>query len=824
MAPRRAVLAALWQDVQFTLRLLRRQPGFALVALIVLGIGTGVMTTVVSVANGVLLRPPPVREPATLVRVFTGRFSGTPLLDLLAYDKASTTLDGLAAFREGRVSARLGNGAPSPMLANFVTGNYFDVLGVGAGRGRTFLPTEGRTPGSSPVAVLSHRAWRREFGGDAGIVGRTLFVNGHPLTVVGVMPESFIGVWGPVAADLWLPVTMHPVLSPGAKTFVERDAFYAQAVARLRPGVSLARAQAEADARYAPSSDGQAGATSEPVHLRLYALHYLVPELWNRAAVFLAILAAMAVSLLGIMCLNLASLMVANNSGRTREFVVRIAIGAGRGRLLRQLCTEALCLAVGGGMLGLAIAVLLTRFIGRWTPPADVPIVLDVSPDWRVLVAAGIVTTLVTVAFGLLPAWTATGRAASAMLNRHSTRSAGAGSTRTRATLLVAQLSLSMLLLAVAGLLTRSLHHAERMDLGFEPDGVLLASLDLDVNGYDEPRGRQFYAELLDRVRAIPGVHSASLLDVVPLTGASRGAEMFPDGAPQPVAGRRDGVVPVGRKSVADGHFATLRIGMLSGRDFTRADDASAPAVAIVNETLARRFWPGESPIGRRLRFHNEGAAPGPPIEVVGLVRDSRYTSVGEDPRPFMYRPVAQEYRSDAALIVRVDGPPLALAPDVRTLIRGLDPDLPIVDLRTLTDATSISLLPIRVAATVVAALAATVLGLAALGFYGVLSFLVGQRSREIGIYMALGADAARVARMVLFEALRWIGVGVASGLGLAWLVAPLTASLLYGVAPRDPATLAVVTGVLLCVGVASALLPAWRASSLSPAEALRRD
>jgi predicted permease len=388
----------------------------------------------------------------------------------------------------------------------------------------------------------------------------------------------------------------------------------------------------------------------------------------------------------------------------------------------------------------------------------------------------------------------------------------------------VAQLSLSMLLLSVAGLLLRSLHHAERIDLGFEPDGVLVASLDLDVNAYDEARGRQFYADLLDRVRTMPDVRSASLLDVVPLTGTRRGSPMLPDGAPPPAAGRIDGAVSVGRKGVADGHFATLHIDMLSGRDFTRADNASAPEVAIVNETLARTFWPGESPIGRRLRFHNEGAEPGPPIEVVGLVRDSKYASVGEEPRPFMYRPVAQEYRSDAALIVRVDGAPLAFAPELRALIRGLDPDLPIVDLRTLTDATSISLLPIRVAATVVAALASAVLGLAALGFYGVLSFLVGQRTREIGIYMALGADAARVARMVLFEALRWIGVGVASGLGLAWLVTPLTASLLYEVAPRDPATLAVVTGVLVGVGVASALLPAWRASALSPAEALRRD
>ena len=332
-------------------RLLQRQRGFALVTLVVLGIGTGVMTTVVSVANGLLLRPPPVREPSTLVRVFTGRYSGTPLLDLLAYDEAAETLD-IAAFRESRVSVRVGNDAARALLASFVTGNYFDVLGVVALRGRTFLSHEGRTPGTSPVAVLSHRAWQRHFGGHDSAVGRAIVVNGHAFTVVGVMPEAFIGVMGPVAADIWIPVTMHPLLMPGARTFTDRDAFYAQAVARLRPGVSLARAQAEADARFVPWRDDQAKAASEPGGLHLYPLHYLVPELWNRAAVFLAILAGLATSLLGITCLNLASLMVASNSARTREFAVRMAVGAGRGRLLWQLSIEAFCLASGGAVLG----------------------------------------------------------------------------------------------------------------------------------------------------------------------------------------------------------------------------------------------------------------------------------------------------------------------------------------------------------------------------------------------------------------------------------------------------------------------------------------
>jgi predicted permease len=816
-------LSGLLQDLRFGARLVRRNLGFSIVIVSVLGIGIGAVATVISVANSLLLRPPALEDPSSLVRVFSGRFSGTPLLDLMAYDDGSTTLSGIAAFREARLSLRIGDGAATPLFGTFVTRNYFDVAGVAALRGRTFLPNEGRAPGTSPVAVLSYRSWQRLFGGDTSVVGTAVWVNGQSVTLIGVMPESFVGMWGPVTADLWLPVAMHPVFFPGARTFEDREAFYAQAVARLRPGVALAEAQAEVDTRHGRWRASPSSAIAERSSLRLYPMQFLVPEMRANVAVFLGILGGLVASLLGIVCVNVANLMLAKNSARGGEFGVRLAVGASRGRLVRQLLTESAGLAAMGALVGICVAFLLTRALGLWTPPAPVPIVVDVTPDARVLMAVCAVGALATLVFGLAPTWT-TSRGVTSTLGQVAARGTAAGRTRLRAALLIAQVSLSLLLMGVAGLLIRSLSNAERIDLGFEPDGVLLMSLDLDASGYTPSRGRHLHTELLASVRALPGVRAASLLDVVPLTGSSRGSEMLKEGAPAPSQGRSDSLVTVGRTSVAEGHFAALRIPFLLGRDFTSADTESGPPVAIVNETLARTFWPGETPIGRRLRLFDREDPASPLIEVVGLVRDSKYISVGEAPRPFMYRPLSQEYSAEAALVVRVDGDPLAFASAVHARLQALDASLPVFEMRTLSDATSLSLLPIRLAASVVTALAIVVLGLAAMGIYGVLSFVVRQRTREIGILMALGAEPGRIVVSVLREALVWIGWGSAAGLVLALAAAPMASSLLYGVDPHDLPSLLTVTAVLLLVGAAAALGPALRASRLSPAEALRRE
>lgn len=812
----------LWQDLRYGLRLLARSPGFTLVTLLTLAIGIGANTTIVSVANALLLRPLPVREPATLVRVFSGRYSGTSLVDLLDYAQASRTLEGIAPIRESTLSLRTGNGLPDAVFGEFIGADYFDLAGVRAARGRTFRADEGRVPGSGPVAVLSHRGWQRRFAGDPDAVGRQVFLNGHPFTIVGIMPETFTGLSGVIVCDLWVPMSMQPVLYPGSEAFTARGGLYAQAIARLRPGVTIGQAQAELDAIHARWKRDPA--TAERSNLVAYPARTLVPELWSRVAIFVSLLIGLSMVVLCIACLNVANLLLARSTARVSELGIRLAIGAGRGRLVRQLLTESALLAIGGGALGLLLAYWLTSAIGRWTPPAPVPIELHVSPDWRVLLVTGAIALGAALLFGLAPAWSAARGAVAASLRQGAARGSGGGRSRLRASLLVTQVSLSLVLLVMSGLLVRSVGRAEQIDLGFDQDNVLMMTLDPGVRSYTPARGQALYRDLLDRTRALPGVRQASLLNIVPLTGSVRASEMLKEGTPAPPRGRREGLVMVGRNVVAPDYFETLRIPRLQGRDFSAHDDAAAPPVAIVNETLARQMWPGEPALGKRLRMYDERDPDSPLIEVIGIVRDSKYVTVGEEPHPFLYRPITQDYPRSATLIARIDGDPLAAAPAIREALRALDPELPVVETRALRDATSISLLPIRMAASFLGLLGLLVLALAAIGLYGVLSFLVRLRTREIGIRMALGADRARVVRAIMRDALRWMACGLALGLLLALLVTPLAASLLYGVPPRDTLTFTLVTLLLLIVGSGASLVPALRASRVDALTALRSE
>jgi predicted permease len=812
---------ALLQDVRYGVRLLARSPGFTLVTLIALAIGIGANTTIVSVANALLLRPLPVRDPATLVRVFSGRYSGTSLLTLLDYARASRTLEGIAPFREVALSLRIGNDAPQALFGEFVGGNYFDLAGVRAARGRTFLPAEGRTPGSAPVIVLSHRGWQRRFGGDPGVIGRQVFLNGHPFTIVGIMPETFRGLFGVVVGDLWVPLTMQPILYPRSEAFTARGGFYAQAIGRVRPGFTIGQVNAELDAIH---RRWEREFPNERSNLVVYPARMLVPELWSSVATFVAILTVLSAMVLSIACLNVANLLLARSTARASELGIRLAIGAGRGRLVRQLVTESGLLALGGGMLGLALAYGLTAAISRWTPPAPVPLQLDIMPDWRVLIATFAIALITALLFGLAPAWSAARGAVVAALRQSATRGSGEGRSRLRASFLVAQVSLSLVLLVVSGLLVRSLGRAQEIDPGFDDENVLMMTLDLGVRNYTPERGLALYRDIVEHTRALPGVRDVTMLDVVPLTGSVRGGDMLKEGVSPPPHGQREELVVVSRNSIGPGYFETLRIPHLHGRDFTQGDHPTSPAVGIVNEALARTMWPGESPIGKRLRSYDSHNPDTPLIEVIGVVKDSKYVTVGEEPRPFLYRPLAQEYTGRATFIARVDGNPIGFVPAIREVLRRLDPDLPVFDTRPLSDATSISLLPLRLAATFLGALGLLVLALAAIGLYGVLSFLVRLRTKEIGIRMALGADRARVLHTIMSDAMRWMAWGLATGLIVALLLTPFASSLLYGVPPRDWTTFLGVSLLLLSVGAAASAVPALRASRIDPLAALRTE
>jgi predicted permease len=533
-----------------------------------------------------------------------------------------------------------------------------------------------------------------------------------------------------------------------------------------------------------------------------------------------------------IACLNVTNLLLSRSTARVSELGIRLAMGASRGRVIRQLLTESALLAIGGGVIGVAIAYGLTALINRIALPVAVPIVFNVTPDWRVMIATFAVSMICALGFGLAPALMASRGAVAAALRRDSNRGSGHGRSRLRALFLVSQVSLSLVLLVVAALLVQSVMRAGALDVGFRQDDVLSLTVDLSVRSYKPDQGRAFYRTLEDRFAALPGVRAVNVLDTVPLTLSNSASPMIREGQTPPPPDRRDGVVLVYHNEVGPGHFDTLGIPLLAGRDFTRRDTDTTAPVVIINETLARAMWPGEHPasvLGKRLRRHHRnprpGDAPPPWLEIVAVARNSKYVTVGEDPRPFLFFPFEQQpYSSRASVLLRVDGDPAAFVATARAAVREMDPDLPLFDLMPLSDQTSVSLLPIRLAASFLSGLGLVVLALAALGLYGVLSFLVRLRTKEIGIRMALGADGASVLRTVMSDAVRWLAWGLGVGLALALALTPLVSGMLYGVEARNWPTFLAVSALLTAVGIAASAVPALRASRVDPLTALRAE
>jgi predicted permease len=579
---------------------------------------------------------------------------------------------------------------------------------------------------------------------------------------------------------------------------------------------------------------GAAGTGTGAGELRpmtVYQARTLPPEFLMTIGLFVGVLAVLSAMVLLIACLNVTNLLLARSTARVSELGIRLAMGASRGRVVRQLLTESALLAIGGGAIGVAMAYGLTGLINRMALPTPVPIVFNVTPDWRVLLATFAVSMICALLFGLAPALMASRGALAVALRRDTTRGSGHGRSRLRALFLVSQVSLSLLLLVVAALLVQSVMRAGALDLGFRQDQVLSLTVDLSVRGYKEEQGRAFYRTLEERLASLPGVRAVNLIGTVPLTLSNSAGLMVPEGQAPPPPGRRDGVVMVYHNNIGAGHFDTLRMPLLAGRDFDRRDTAKTSPVVIINETLARAMWPNEhaaAAVGKRLRRHQGNPRPGeaPPtlMEVVGVVKNSKYVTVGEEPRPFLFFPLEQQgYSSRASVLMRVDGDPAAFAATARAAVRELDPELPLFDLMPLSDQTSVSLFPIRLAASFIGTLGLLVLALAALGLYGVLSFLVRLRTKEIGIRMALGADRQRVVRTVLSDAVRWLSWGLAIGLALAFTLTPYVARILY-VAPREWATFLAVSALLTTVGITASIIPALRASRVDPLTALRAE
>jgi macrolide transport system ATP-binding/permease protein len=599
------------------------------------------------------------------------------------------------------------------------------------------------------------------------------------------------------------------------------DSLTMHLVGRLKPGVDRVTAQADLDTigRELRAAAGQGGERGRAV--TVYAGTILHPEIAPPVAVFTGILMAAVALVLLIVCVNVAALVLARAAGRSTELAIRQSLGAARGRLIRQLLTENLLLSSAGAFLGLAVAFWFTRLAPSMRLPAPVPIALDLPVDIRVLAFTAIVAIAATLAFGIVPAL-AVSRVdlVSALKGTQDGRRHG----WLRSAFLVAQVSMSVLLLITAGLFIQDFRNAQSLELGFEAAHVQTASIDLETRGYTEARGRELVRELVERLEAAPGVVSASVLDIVPITLLNRVGIVLRDGDAEPVPGQEPVVPMVYMNTVGPGHFKALEIAIVAGRDFTYRDDRASTPVAIVNETLARRFWPGQDAVGQHLHLRPMGGGLNATMDVVGVARDSKYVSVNEEPRPFMYRPFAQDYTPLVTLLVRAAGLPASTLPTITGVVRGLDPDLAVFNASSLTDATAVSLLPWRIAGDLLGALGLLALVLAALGIYGVLSFVVQSRTREIGVRVAIGATPQSVARMVVRQAMTWTAAGMALGLVLAIGVTRFLAAFLFGISPTDLRVFAGVILLLSLVAFTAALVPALRASRLDPIAALRNN
>ncbi len=816
-------MSAFTQDLRYALRQLRRNPGFAAVVILTLTLGIGANTAVFSVLHGVLLRPLPYAEPDELVAIWTRYLPSTgqdipqfPVSapEIVDYRDASRALEDVIPHRWSDRTLTGEGQDPVRVRVGFVGAGLLSLLGAGPALGRTFVEEE-EAPGASRTVLLSHVLWRERFGGDPEVVGRTVELDGEAARVVGVMPEDF--VFPDASVRLWTPLGWNETDLPS------RGNHYLQAIGRLAPGVGLERAEAELEAIM--------GAWSEEYeHYAMGHFLFLRPlheDLVGDVGPVLWLLMTAVLLVLLVACANVANLFLARSQTRTRETAVRAALGAGRGRLIRQLLTESGVLAALGAVGGLALAAWGTGALARIDPGA-IPRLEAVRLDATVLFFTGALAVATALAFGLVPAFRAARSGLAAAARSHVRAGGDAGGRRFRSALVAAEVTVSVVVVVAAGLLVRSFQELSAVDPGIEPRGVL--TFDLSLPSAEYPASEQapaFFERLLERIRGLPGVRSAASISVLPLTGAPPRVDFQVEGEPAPPGG-----IPAWNADVLyvqPGYFETMRIPLLRGRTFEAADRADRHLVAVVNRAAVRRYWPDEDPIGVRFTY-DAGAEPIAWITIVGVVADTKVDGLDAETRPQVFLPhdqlrVAQgspgRYQS---VVVRTEGDPLALAPAVRGVVRELDPGLALANLRTADDVVEASVARPRLTAELLASFGFLALLLSAIGIYGVVGYSVARRSREIGIRMALGADRRRVLRLVLRQGMGPVAAGALAGLAAALAATRLLSSLLFGVSPADPAVFASVVVLLAAVGLLACWLPARRALRVDPATTLRYE
>ncbi len=807
---------ALLQDLRYSVRMFRKAPGFAMVAVLAVAFGIGVNSAIFTLLNGLALRPLPVRNSSEVVTVYQtirgpsrnvhGLRSYLSYPEYKAYRDQNHVFAGLAVYALAEVT--LGGPEARTVVGQLVSCNYFSTLTGPLTMGREFLPEECGAPGGSPVVVLSRALWQRRFAGDPHILGKTVVLNRDTFTVVGVGPEGFSG-GSVIAADVWTPISMQEQWIRDRTYLTDANLSWLEMAGRLKPGMTVADARADL-AVIAGRIDGQTPGRKTTLYVDQATLMNH-PE--ARGLVLsggAVVLAAVSLVLL-IACANLANLLLARAVARQREIAVRLAVGATRARLIGQLLTESLLIALAGGVLGLLAA--------WWTLRAVVPIILarlpeevqsiavNLNPDFRIVLYSVFLALATGVGFGLIPALQSSKLDLNSALKEGGATFGARSGGWLRGSLVTAQVAVCLVLLIAAGLLARGLRAAQIIDPGFDLKGIMFASFDLTREGYDDARATIFHRQLAERLAAQPGVEEVGLVDSVPLSGSRRGSSVSIEG--------REGSQQVTTSRISANYFQLLGIPILRGRAF---ESRTEERVVIVNESAARRFWPGENPVGKQIRYGDEKVY----SEVVGVAKDTHTTSLSEVDGALFYLPVIPRSQLDLSVLVRGNGGFAAMVKAIQNETRALDGNV-LVRVGKLEDNLSLWQLPARITSTLAFALGLAGLLLASLGIYGVMAFAVTQRTREIGIRMTLGAQRRDVLELILAQALRPVAVGVAVGLAGTAVVSRVLSSLLFGVSPLDPAVFAGVSMFLASIALLAAYVPALRATRVDPNVALRQ-
>lgn len=814
---------SIWKDIRYALQNMRKNPGFTVVVALSLGLGIGANTAIFTLVNAVFLRPIPVEDPSRLIAIFTTDpsnpgFLPISYLNYIDYRDKNTVLSGMAVSTQVSVAMQTA-AEPQQLIGELVSGNFFDVLGAKAWLGRTFEPEEDGAPGAHPVVVLSHAFWTRQFGANRDVLGQKIVLNGYPYTIIGVAMPNFQGINAFGGPSLWAPLAMHVQLEPDDTFFLTRRFLPLNAFGRLKPGVGERQAQAALQtlakqlALEYPADNRDREITTIPL------TQSLINPNGRKDIVSASQLLMTVVGLvLLIACANVANLLLVRSAARRKEIAVRVSIGASSGRLVQQLLTESLLLALLGGITGLFIAAWGKSILWSFRPPFLEQGDLNLTLDSRVLLFTLALSLFTGLLFGFAPAiQAARPDLIAALKERASSAASASGWLNLRNGLVVAQVALSLVALIGAGLFLKSMRQAEKADLGFRSQQLGRMIVNPGSQGYTPERAQIYYRQVIQKLESTPGIAAAAVASSIPLAPAGLRRSVYLDGQDATPGNR--GVLVL-TNDVSPRYFDALGIPVVRGRGILDSDRANTRHMAVVNETMAKKFWPAQDPIGQQFRFYGDQYL----TEVVGVAKDSKYFNIAEDPLACAYLPETQIYSQSVTVVFRSSGDPDAMLGTARNQVASVDRDLLITNVSSMRQLIDQALWAQRMGASLLAIFGFLALGLSAIGMYGVMAYSVAQRTSEIGIRMALGAQGGDVFRLVLQHGLALVGCGVVLGALAAYGLGRFISDLLFGVQPTDAPTFVVTSALLVAIATLATLVPARRAVTIDPVIALRAE